>query len=148
MIEPRPKRSASLVILLAGGVVTGIVFASPFLAYQRQRSLAMATFRERANDVQPVITAVYRHYFETGDWPESVEALNDPGLGPLLEDWEYVRWSENEPPLLRTQGSLHTKLEYWFRDRGDLAAPGGWRCRCEGDAVKFEGEEKIPLRPE
>jgi len=142
------RRLKISVIVLTAVVATVFVFGGPFLAYWRQWSLTTETFRKRANDVQPLIAAIYRHSFERGKWPENIEALSDARFDPLRNDWEYVRWSESESPVLRTQGSVHTKLEYWFRDRGDRSSPGGWRCRCEGDSVKFQCEESIPPRPQ
>lgn len=142
------RRFRLKVILLTGLVATVVLLGWPFLANWRQWSLTMETFRKRANDVQPLIAAIYHHSFERGKWPENIEALSDASFDSLRNDWEYVRWSESEPPVLRTQGSLHTTLEYWFRDRGDRSPSGGWRCRCEGDSVRFECEEFVPPRPE
>lgn len=140
----KPQSSLGCYMAIVWAMIAIGVIAAPFVSFYH----AMTGFLARATEVDPIIEVVYLKYFETGNWPENLDALQRPDLAVPPDGWRYHFPDPQEPPVLDFRnGPVHMRLKYTFRKDGNPQSPGGWQATCEGSAVRHTIQERIPTRP-
>lgn len=140
----KPQSTLGCYLAIVGALMAIVLITAPFVNFYQ----AMTGYLARATEVDPIIEAVYLKYFETGKWPENLEALGRPDLAIPPDGWEYDFLDQQDPPVLHHRhGPLHMSLEYTFRKDGNPQSPGGWQVTCEGDRGRHSIQERIPSRP-
>jgi hypothetical protein len=129
---------------LFGLAVVGAM-ALPMVPWWRVSS----QFLTRPAEAKPLIEALYLRHYDTGDWPDDLHALPPAIVTSVPPDWQYLKVDDGDRvyPVLRLRGPLHMRLEYAFREGGDLRAPGGWTAKGEGDRLEASFPEPITPRP-
>ncbi|MEQ8786317.1 MAG: hypothetical protein RIC55_08455 [Pirellulaceae bacterium] len=133
----------TIVLLSAFGLATVAAMFGPFLY---ALLTARSRFIQHADDARPTVEAAYRHHYQHGQWPKSLDDLlrdDRPGEG-----WAYLWHGTNVEygPTLRAQGPLHMSLVYSFpKSPGEPCR--GWVLRCEGDETPIDVDQPIPEPP-
>lgn len=133
-----------LVIAIACLIPVALI-VTPVVSYHR----VMTGFLAQHAEADPLIEAIYLHYFATGKWPKTLQALGRPEMSDAPPEWRYRFQCEEptDPPILDNRGPLHMWLVYTFRENGLPQSPGGWKATCEGTPVRYPFVERIPIKP-